>query len=469
MALSQTPEGRKKRNIPIPGQRIGRTVMAVWLCLGIYVLRGRHGAPFYSILAAMQCMQPYASGMWKMAKKRLIGTLIGAFFGSIVVYSSRIAFGDAFESSAFHYLLLGLGVGFVIYFTVLLKITDASYFSAVVFLSVSMNHIGDEQPHIYILNRVLDTLFGIGVGAVVNSLHLPRTRDRETLFVSGIDHVLLREDRELTPFTKVELNRFIQDGMHLTVMTKQTPATVRDLLKGVNLKMPIIAMSGAVLYDLKTMEYLHVEYMRQESAQRLAAFLHEKGRPFFVSTIEDNLLGIYYRQYPERDILDEGQMRADAWIGEDGTQRVSRYSWEALGRLYERKKNSPYRNYVHVDHDVLEHAVYFTVVDREERIDELCETLFEYDWGNAFHPVKDTFDCIPGDCILRIYSAGATNLARLRELKKLVNAPKSLIFGGNPASCDVVVPENGSDRTVLMMKKHFEPMDIRGWKNIIRL
>ena len=31
MALSQTPEGRKKRNIPIPGQRIGRTVMAVWL------------------------------------------------------------------------------------------------------------------------------------------------------------------------------------------------------------------------------------------------------------------------------------------------------------------------------------------------------------------------------------------------------------------------------------------------------
>ena len=112
MALSQTPEGRKKRNIPIPGQRIGRTVMAVWLCLGIYVLRGRHGAPFYSILAAMQCMQPYASGMWKMAKKRLIGTLIGAFFGSIVVYSSRIAFGDAFESSAFHYLLLGLGVGF---------------------------------------------------------------------------------------------------------------------------------------------------------------------------------------------------------------------------------------------------------------------------------------------------------------------------------------------------------------------
>ena len=51
----------------------------------------------------------------------------------------------------------------------------------------------------------------------------------------------------------------------------------------------------------------------------------------------------------------------------------------------------------------------------------------------------------------------------------IVDAFTREIFGGNPASCDVVVPENGSDRTVLMMKKHFEPMDIRGWKNIIRL
>lgn len=47
------------RRIPLPGQRIIRSAVAVALCLIVYVLRGHRGIPLYSALAAMQCMQPY--------------------------------------------------------------------------------------------------------------------------------------------------------------------------------------------------------------------------------------------------------------------------------------------------------------------------------------------------------------------------------------------------------------------------
>ncbi|MGX8729260.1 MAG: hypothetical protein ACSW75_06800, partial [Lachnospiraceae bacterium] len=71
-----------KKRLPMPGQRIMRSVLAAFLCLLIYYLRGRQGAPFYSIIAALQCIQPYTANMLKVGKNRITGTLIGAFWGS---------------------------------------------------------------------------------------------------------------------------------------------------------------------------------------------------------------------------------------------------------------------------------------------------------------------------------------------------------------------------------------------------
>ena len=40
-------------HIAPPGQRIIRSVIAVWVCMLIYALRGLRGEPFYSIIAAV--------------------------------------------------------------------------------------------------------------------------------------------------------------------------------------------------------------------------------------------------------------------------------------------------------------------------------------------------------------------------------------------------------------------------------
>ena len=154
--------------IPLPGQRIWRSMIAVWLCFGVYFLRGRSGIPFYSVIAALQCMQPYNREMGKVAQKRIVGTLIGAFWGLTVLLLELELLYEGVPDELPHCLLLGLFTGVVLYSTVLLKAREAANFSVVVFLSVGVNHIGDVNPYLFAFRR----LFGILVlGRLLGGLH----------------------------------------------------------------------------------------------------------------------------------------------------------------------------------------------------------------------------------------------------------------------------------------------------------
>ena len=71
---------------PHPGQRIMRSVLASLLCMYIYYLRGMSGIPFFAVVAALQCIQPSMKNMREMGRKRIVGTLIGAVWGALVLY-----------------------------------------------------------------------------------------------------------------------------------------------------------------------------------------------------------------------------------------------------------------------------------------------------------------------------------------------------------------------------------------------
>ena len=442
----------KNNRFPIPGQRIIRSVIAALFCLLIHYLRGRKGAPFYSIIAALQCIQPYAANMLKVGKNRITGTLIGAFWGGVVLFSAlHLSNGQVgYEDSVAYYLIISLFVGIVIYSTILLKVTESSYFSAVVFLSITINHIGDVNPYLFVLNRTLDTAIGVGVAVLVNSMHLPRTRDRETLFVSGVDHVLFREDRNLSPFTRIQLNRFIQDGMQFSVSTRQTPATVRELTKGIGLRLPIIAMDGAVLYDMNSQTYLRSKTLDKDVAGKITSFLLEQNMPFQVNKIEDNLLVIYCRGFTL-----------------NGPAPVPGSSADALNTLYLKKRHSPYRNYVNTDQDIVENVLYFMIIDRRENIERINNLLQKQPWTSEVKVLFDSFDCREGEVILRIYDRGSTQKLMLEELRKYTGAPRTVMFGIKEGECDVVIPDAGGGHLAKELKKRYSPVSLRGWRNII--
>ena len=56
------------------------------------------------------------------------------------------------------------------------------------------------------------------------------------LFVSDLDGTLLNKNKEISDYSKRELNKLIEKGINFTVATARTPATVVDILDGINIK-----------------------------------------------------------------------------------------------------------------------------------------------------------------------------------------------------------------------------------------
>ena len=411
-------------HFPKPGQRIVRSVIAVACCFCVFYLRNREGIPFYSALAVLQCIQPYQDSMAQVAKKRVTGTFVGAFWGLVIILIQMYLFHGSLMDTFLGYMLISLFTGIVIYSTVVLNCKNTAYYSCVVFLSITVMHMTDASPFLFVFNRVLDTLIGVGIALIVNTVHLPRKRQKDILFVSGIDDTLLNQKDQMSPYSRIELNRLIDSGAKFTVSTGRTPATIRESLPGIHLKLPVIAMDGAVLYDLNENSYLMKYQMSTSQAQTICDFLDRKGISYFTNCVVDDLLVIYYDQL------------------------ISPLHQE----VYERRHRSPHRNYVQKTQSVYENVVYLYLLDKKEIMEKLYRELMEQEWIDsyrvAFHdPIR-----YPGCANIKIYIKDATRENMLRNLKALLNLDKVITFGSVEGRYDVCIEDTGKDEMVKTLK-----------------
>lgn len=259
---------------PPLGMRIIKSSFGVFLAFVMYYLRGKQGAPFYTALSVLWCMRAYTDEVKSMAWQRTIGTFIGGFYGLLMIMIEKNTFIDYTEF--LRYVLISLLIIPLIYTTVLINKKNASYFACVVFLSIVVLHLTDENPYIFVFNRVLDTLIGIGIALVLNVAELPKKKRRDVLFISGLDNVLLTMDETLTPYSKVVLNKMLDDGAQFTVSTMKTPAVIVEKLRDIRIKLPVIAMDGAVLFDIENKRYLKKFELEYEDAVKIAEFIENE-------------------------------------------------------------------------------------------------------------------------------------------------------------------------------------------------
>ena len=155
---------QRTRKFPPIGGRILKSAVSVALCMLVYHLRTLlpvgNGIPFYSALAALWCLQPYHDTTKKNAWQRTIGTMTGALYGLLFLLLLR---SSGLTEPVIVYLLASVFIIPVIYTTVVLNRRNAAFFSCVVFLSISLTHSLDDDPFLFVLNRVLDTFIGIGI------------------------------------------------------------------------------------------------------------------------------------------------------------------------------------------------------------------------------------------------------------------------------------------------------------------
>lgn len=387
---------------PRVGMRMVKTALAVCICFFIYILRGEEGVPVFSTIAAIICMQPHVDNSRQAAFNRIVGTLVGAAFALLILYLIRFI---PWQYRYFKYVVISFSVIPVMYVTVLLKKTGASALAGIVLLSICLSN-GGQPPITDAVNRSVETIIGILVSLGVNSAHLPRRREKDCLFVTGFDGALYDEKSGITPYVLFELNQLLQEGMPFTIATERTPASLLSDIKNLDLNLPVIAMDGAVLYDVKDKRYLATNGLDRELADAICAHADKKGYHYFRNVVWQNVLLIYYNDFKD-------------------------FKSEAEKQTYLSNRRSPYRNYVNgeVPEDGI--VVYILLVLKDGEADELEAELEEMDTKRELHFLRDKSETPEGYCHLKIYHKNATKEYMLQRLMEGLPQKKYVAFGSN--------------------------------------
>lgn len=121
------------------------------------------------------------------------------------------------------------------------------------------------------------------------------TDTHRTLFVSDLDCTLLGADRKVSPRSAQMLCEAVEKGALFSIATARTPATVDNLMKDVDCRVPLIVMTGAAIWNPKSNTYSHVRYHKEETARHLIDTYRRQGLSTFMYTLEDdNLIHIYH-------------------------------------------------------------------------------------------------------------------------------------------------------------------------------
>ena len=413
-----------KLTFPPIGARIVKSSISVALCMTVYFIRTllpvENGIPFYEALAALWCMQQYNDTTKINALQRSVGTLTGAVYGLLFLLLFR-RLGVVIPEIV--YISASIVIIPVIYTTVVMNKRNASFFSCVVFLSIALTHSFDANPYLFVLNRVIDTFIGIIIGVIVNDFRLPVRHDDSTLYVSGIDDVLVSPSSN---YSKVELNRLIRSGVKFTVSTTRTPAELMSIMNGTELKLPVIVMDGAAIYDIKEKKYLKMTYLSKNVSAASERIISECGLHCFVNVMLDTTLLIYYGEF--RNNAEKEQ--------------------------YENYKHSPYRNYISSEFrkkDADENILYITVL--AEKIDIfLLERKLRQQLGVSARIIISDSD-YEGFMYLKIFSPLASKENMMSEMKEYAGVKKIVTFGSIRGKYDVYINDGGGNGTVKKLKK----------------
>lgn len=166
-----TPDEPKKKNpLRLPGLRILKTSLAVFLCLLFYSLvpLPYTAKVMTALIAVIIFLRSIIKESFSVSFTRIQSTFVGAVFGLLVlVVKERIGLGD---DTVPYMLVLAVFVMLVIWISVsFLKETGAGL-GAIVFLAIALGAADPDGPVHLAAARFFDTLIGLIIALIVNRL-----------------------------------------------------------------------------------------------------------------------------------------------------------------------------------------------------------------------------------------------------------------------------------------------------------
>ena len=414
-------------NISPIGHRIIKSALGVFLCLVIYLLRGKQGMPLYSALAVLWCTHFYTKNTVKNALRRAAGTCLGAFYGLIFL----ILVVDYLppDNLILRFLIISIFIIPIVYVNILSSTRFSVIFSIVVYLSIVLSNLGDANPYLFVIYRIIDVLIGIVLAFILNYIKIPRKRRLHTLFASELYNTLLNYDDTITPYTKIELNCLLENGINFTISTVRSPAAIHESLKDIQLKLPSIVMDGAAIYDTTKNEYDKIYSIAAVEAQEIYNYIIQNNYHVFTNIIIENSLLTLYGEFVN----------------------------ETEKKLYNKLRTSTYRNFVNMpllpDQDV----ICLTVLDTDNRISSLYALLMQKKWTDEYKVLHYPSDNYKDYSYLKIYNKDASQQNMIQYLQDKLSLTDYEYFDGDSMEYEYGGFYNHGDKMIKLIGKRFAP------------
>lgn len=225
---------------------------------------------------------------------------------------------------------------------------------------------------------------------------------KKTLYISDLDGTLLNSQSQVSAASRDMLNRLIADNdINFSIATARTPATVVQLMHGIDSRLPYIVMTGAAMWQDGL---INQTYLRPEDVECLSELSRKYGiRPFFY-TYNGRVIESYH--LPTMDDYER--------------------------RFVSQRRNSPYKRFLFQNSMPVakkEHTMLVFVAGDYEKM------------GNVYNEAKsrlkcemtyyrDIFNSKVG--FLEVMAEGVSKARAVERLKQQVGADRVVVFGDSP-------------------------------------
>ncbi len=225
----------------------------------------------------------------------------------------------------------------------------------------------------------------------------------KTLYISDLDGTLLQPNVELSANTVGILNELISQGMLFTVATARSIASVKPILKELDVSVPVVLMNGVCIYDLKRNDYIKVETLPRESVTRLMELIETYQLKGFAYIIKNGVMSTYYEDLNTKALHDFYQ------------ERVTLYQ----------KRFTQIDSFSSLTEEPL---IYFSLMDYPEKLEPVYQSLRQIpELNSVFY--KDNYS--PDLWYLEIYSKSASKYHAVQFLRSYLEPEKVVCFGDN--------------------------------------
>lgn len=194
-------------------------------------------------------------------------------------------------------------------------------------------------------------------------------RAARILYVSDVDHTLLGSDGTLSRYSRVTLNSLMAAGLQFTVASARSCSSLRHLLAGLHLTLPVVDFNGSFVSDLATGSHHVVHAVAPALLADLWTVVQRSGHVPFVSTWDGRADRLYYDT-----VINPGMQ----WYLDDR---------ESLG-------DPRLRRLANLRDGLREQVVCFTIIGRREPLGGLraeihrrhCDAVRTYCFENTYSP-----------------------------------------------------------------------------------